>query len=104
MAESAPDDLEVVNVPEASRYELRLGGRLIGHAAYRRRGDRLALLHTEVDESLEGRGLAGRLAVAALEDARREGLVVVPLCPFMAAYIERHPEYQDLLASGFRSK
>jgi predicted GNAT family acetyltransferase/glutaredoxin len=91
-------EAEVVDVPEASRYELRLGGRLIGLAAYHRREGRIAFTHTEVDESSEGRGFGSRLAAAALEGARREGLEVVPLCPFIAHYIERHPEYEQLVA------
>ena len=93
----------MVNVPEASRYELRDGDRLIGEAAYhRRRNGRIAFTHTEVDEALEGRGLGSRLVATALEDARREGLEVVPLCPFVAAYIDRHPEYQDIVAANYR--
>ena len=94
-----PDELEVVDVPERQRYELRLGDRTIGEAAYRlsRNGKRIAFLHTEVDESVEGRGLGSRLAAAALEDVRRRGLAVVPLCPFMAHYINTHPEVQDLV-------
>jgi predicted GNAT family acetyltransferase/glutaredoxin len=95
-------EAEAVDVPEASRYELRLGGRLIGLAAYRRRGGRIAFTHTEVDESCEGRGFGSRLAAAALEDALREGIDVVPLCPFIAHYIERHPQYEQLVASGYR--
>ncbi|TML44581.1 MAG: N-acetyltransferase [Actinobacteria bacterium] len=91
-------EAEVVHVPELSRYELRLGGRLIGHAAYRRRNGRIAYTHTEVDESCQGRGLGSRLAAVALADAARENLEVVPLCPFIAYYIERHPEYQQLVA------
>jgi uncharacterized protein len=92
-------ETEVVDVPQASRYELRLGGRLVGLAAYRRRNGRIAFTHTEVDESCEGRGFGSRLAAAALEAARREGIDVVPLCPFIAHYIERHPEYDQLVAS-----
>ena len=99
-----PAEAEVVNVPQASRYELRLGGRLIGLAAYRRRDRRIAFTHTEVDESCEGRGFGSRLAAAALEDARREGLEVAPLCPFIAHYIDRHPEYEKLVASGYRDR
>ena len=104
----AADDVtvepQVVDVPEASRYELRLDGRLVGLAAYHRRDGRLALTHTEVEESCQGRGLGSRLAAAALEDARRKGLEVVPLCPFIARYIERHPEYEPLVASGYRDR
>jgi uncharacterized protein len=94
------DEAQVVDVPEASRYELRLDGRLIGLAAYRRRDGRIAFTHTEVDEGCEGRGFGSRLAAAALDDARRQGLRVVPLCPFIAHYIERHPEWRGLVASG----
>jgi uncharacterized protein len=91
-ASGSAADADVIDVPEASRYELRLDGRLIGVAAYRRREGRIAFTHTEVDESCEGRGFGSRLAAAALDDARRQGLEVVPLCPFIAHYIDRHPE------------
>src|SRR5439155_2345223 len=97
-----PAEAEVVDVPEASRYELRLHERLIGLAAYRLRDGRIAFTHTEVDESLEGRGFGSRLAAAALEDAARRGLNVVPLCPFIAYYVEQHPEYKRLLPAGYR--
>jgi len=96
-----PAEADVVHVPEASRYELRLDGRLIGLAAYRRREGRIAFTHTEIDEACEGRGFGSRLAAAALDDARRQGLVVVPLCPFITYYIERHPEYQQLVAPNY---
>ncbi|HEX6490816.1 MAG TPA: GNAT family N-acetyltransferase [Gaiellaceae bacterium] len=95
---------EVVHVPGSSRYELRLDGRLIGLAAYHRRDGRIAFTHTEVDESCEGRGFGSRLAEAALADARREGLEVAPLCPFIAHYIEQHPEYEPLVAAGYRER
>jgi predicted GNAT family acetyltransferase len=96
------DEPTVVNVPDASRYELRDGDRMIGEAAYRRRNGRIAFIHTEVDEALEGRGLGSRLVETALEDARRDGLEVVPLCPFVAAFIERHPEYEEVVATDYR--
>ncbi|HKA26129.1 MAG TPA: GNAT family N-acetyltransferase [Gaiellaceae bacterium] len=96
-ADGSISQAEVVNVPEASRYELRLGGRLIGLAAYHRRNGRIAFTHTEVDEACEGRGFGSRLAKAALADAATENLEVVPLCPFIAHYIEQHPEYQPLV-------
>jgi len=100
----SPEEAEVVDVPEANRYELRLGGRLIGLVAYRRRHGRIAFTHTEVDESCEGRGFGTRLAAAALDDAARQGLEVAPLCPFIAHYIERHPEFEQLVASGYRDR
>jgi uncharacterized protein len=99
-AREAAGEPEVVDVPDASRYELRLDGRLIGIAAYRRRDSRIVFTHTEVDASCEGRGYGSRLAAGALEDARRQGLDVVPLCPFIARYVERHPEYHELVPSG----
>ena len=95
-------EAEIVDVPEANRYELRLGGALIGVAAYRRRNGRIAFIHTEVDPSCEGHGFGSRLAAVALEDARRQGIPVVPLCPFIAHYIERHPQYADVVAVGYR--
>jgi uncharacterized protein len=95
---------EVVDVPEANRYELRLSDQLIGLAAYRRRGGRIAFTHTEVQEPWEGRGFGSRLAAAALDDAGRRGLDVVPLCPFIALYIEQHPEYAELLAPNYQTK
>ncbi len=103
-AAGSVEDAEVVDVPERNRYELRLGGRLIGLAAYRRRNGRIAFTHTEVDESCEGRGFGSRLAEAALQDALRKGDDVVPLCPFIAYYIEQHPEYQKVVASGDRKQ
>jgi hypothetical protein len=99
-------ELGVVDVPEESRYELRLGDRMIGEAAYHRRqgSNRIAFLHTEVDESVEGRGLGSLLAAEALADVRRQGLEVVPLCPFMAHYIATHSAVQDLLATSHRDR
>ena len=103
-AEGTPADAEVVHVPEKNRYELRLGDRLVGIAAYHRRNGRIAFTHTEVDEECEGRGFGSMLAAAALEDARSEGLEVAPLCPFIARYIKRHPEYGELVASRYRDR
>jgi predicted GNAT family acetyltransferase/glutaredoxin len=103
-SDSSPRDgePEVVDVPEESRYELRLGGDTVGLAAYRMRGeDRMVFLHTEVDDALEGRGLGSVLAGGALDDARTRGFTIVPLCPFIARYIQRHPKYQENVAAGY---
>jgi predicted GNAT family acetyltransferase/glutaredoxin len=91
--EAAPGDAVVVDVPEESRYELRLGDRRIGLAAYRHRGDRIAFTHTEIDAACEGRGFGTKLLQGALDDAHARGLEIVPLCPFVAAFVKRHPEY-----------
>ena len=98
---AAPGDAAVVNVPEAHSYELLLDGQRIGELAYRQRKDRIAFTHTNVSPAYEGRGFGSRLAEAALDDARRQGLVVVPLCPFIAWYIEQHPEHGDLVAADY---
>jgi predicted GNAT family acetyltransferase len=83
--------------PEAERYEIREGDRLLGVAAYHRRGDTIVFTHTEVDPD-EGRsGLGSTLVRAALDDVRARGLTVSPLCPFVRGWIERHPEYADLV-------
>lgn len=63
--------------------------------------DRIIYTHTEVDPALEGRGVASRLVKFALAYARREGLRIMPLCPFVAGYMKRNPEYNDLLMPGF---
>ena len=80
-----------MHVPERDRYELRLGDRVIGHAAYRRRGDRIAFTHTEVDSACSGRGFGTKLVAEALDSARGASLEVIPLCPFVADYVRRHP-------------
>ena len=96
---ASADEPEVVDVAEANRYELRLGGKRIGLLAYRRRNGTVALTHTEVDPSCEGRGFGSLLARAALDDARRDGLAVLPICPFIGWYIAQHPEYRELVAA-----
>lgn len=94
------DSAEVVVRDDADglRYELVVDGRVVGELLYRRRPGGLALVHTEVEPALEGRGLAGRLVAGALDDIRARQLRVVPICPFVRSYIERHPEYADLVA------
>lgn len=87
----------VTDAPDASRYEIRDGDRLLGAAAYQRRGDQVVFVHTEVDDSQEHSGLGGRLVRAALDDVRGRGLTVVPVCSFVRGWIERHPEYRDLV-------
>jgi predicted GNAT family acetyltransferase len=84
--------------PEADRYELVDGDRVLGVAAYRRRGDTVEFTHTEVDQDEEESGLGSRLVRGALDDVRARGGSVVPLCPFVAGWIERHPDYADLVA------
>ncbi len=91
-----PNDLEIQNNEAGQQFEANVDGDL-AFVEYRRSGNKLVLVHTEVPEALEGRGIGSQLAHAALEYARAQHLGVVPLCPFVASYIRRHPEYQDLV-------
>ena len=90
-------DGEIRNNREKLQYELVVDGHL-ALAAYRLRPGRITFTHTEVPEAIGGRGVATRLIKAALDDARAQGLKVVPVCPFVKRYIDTHPEEQDLLA------
>jgi predicted GNAT family acetyltransferase len=87
----------VRDVPEESRYEIRDGDRVVGLAAYRRRGDTTVFTHTEVDPDAGQDGLGSTLVRAALDDVRSRGGSVVPRCSFVRGWIERHPEYADLV-------
>lgn len=82
---------------ERRRYEILVDGEVAGFAQYQRRGGRIFFVHTEVGDAYEGQGLGSQLARGALERARGLGEPIVPLCPFIARYIERHPEYADLV-------
>ena len=92
----------ISDAPTRNRFEARVGGELAGFAAYHRRGDLIAFVHTEIDERFAGRGVGGRLIASALDTARREGLAVLPFCPFVRAYIAEHTEYLDLVPAAQR--
>ncbi len=91
-----PEEIPVTNNEAAQRFEAAQAGRA-AFLDYRRQGNSLILIHTEVPSEMEGRGVGGKLAKTALEYARGEGLHVVPRCPFVASYLKRHPEYLDLV-------
>jgi hypothetical protein len=97
-------DFEVTDNPQEQRYEIRVDGAVLGLAAYRLRPGLIAFTHTQVDPRLEGQGAGSRLAHEALDDARRRGLAVLPFCPFINGWIERHPEYADLVPAEFRDR
>ena len=95
----AENDILVVHRPRERRYELLVRGEPAGELVYRDRGGNVvAFLHTEVDPTVQRRGLGSALVAGALADARDRGLLVVPVCPFVDAYVRRHPEYADLIA------
>jgi len=88
---------DVHDNPSLLRFEIHDDGKLAGFAQYVRRPGRIFFVHTEIDPAFEGRGLGSQLAAGALEATRGTGERVVPLCPFIAQYLERHPEYGDLV-------
>ena len=79
------------------RYEIRVDGEPAGLLQYRLRPELIELVHTEIDEEFEGRGLGSRLISFALNDARERKLAVLPFCPFVNDYLRRHPAYVDLV-------
>ena len=92
---SNPTD-QVVNNPEKYRFEV-VSGSLVSKLEYRMGRNSIALVHTEVPEELSGQGIGSSLVVAALQYAKDNDLTVLPYCPFVAAYIERHPEWNDIV-------
>ena len=91
------DDLDVVDNEAVRRYESWLDGEMAGWIMYRPEGGWIVLIHTESLPGFSGRGVAGRMVKAALDDIRARGLYVTPSCPYVAAYIKQHPEYKDLV-------
>lgn len=89
---------------EQSRYEARIDGELAGFLEYRDRGDRVVLVHTEVDPSFEGRGVGGALAKSAIEGVIAAGKLITPLCPFVVEYLRRHPGYADHVDEAHRAE
>ena len=86
----------VTDNEERSRYELRLDGDVAGWIDYSRSDGVIAMTHAEVERERRNQGLGERMVRGALDDVRERGLRVRPLCPFVAAYVRRHPETQDL--------
>lgn len=90
-------DNAVVDRPDQNRFELAIGDEL-ALAYYRIEGDHIVLTHTEVPQALSGQGVGSRLAKGVFEQIRASGRKLVPRCSFMAGWVSRHPEYNDLLA------
>ena len=90
-------DVEVRDNPEQRRFEAYVDGRLAGFSAYDLTDDSIMIMHTEVDDAFEGHGVGSELARQMLDLIRADGdLSVTVLCPFVNAWLRRHPEYQDL--------
>ena len=92
--------IEVRDAPEQHRYEaVGDNGAVAGWAQYLREGDVTTFTHTVVDPAHEGQGVGGALARRALDDVRAAGGTAVPVCRFIRSWIDRHPDYEDLVAS-----
>lgn len=88
--------LQITNNQAKHRFETEVDGQ-VAVAEYRRRGETIIFTHTEVPAGLTGRGVGAQLVRGALDQAREAGWRVVPACRFVASFIEKHPEYQNLV-------
>ncbi|MFI6128826.1 GNAT family N-acetyltransferase [Micromonospora sp. NPDC051141] len=86
--------------PAKHRFEILVDDALAGFTAYLPRGEVLVFTHTEVEDRYQGQGVGAALIRGTLDQVRANGGRVVPRCPFMAAFIERHPEYADLVVDA----
>lgn len=92
-------NVEVVHIPENSRYEIRVDGKVAGFAEAKERADGVVLFpHTFVEDEFEGQGVGTDLVVGALDDIRRRGVKIEVTCPYIRHFLRTHPEYRDLLA------
>ena len=89
---------------DSQRYVVRVDGRRAGLLQYRLRPGLIELVHTEIYEEFEGRGLGSQLISFALQDARERGLAVLPICPFVNDYMQRHRQYVELVPEGRREE
>jgi len=97
-------DVEIEHNESEQRYEASVDGKPAGFAAYQLTDLLVVFTHTEVDDAFEGQGVGSALARGALDDVRRRGSrKVLPLCPFIKSWIEKHPDYQDLVYGAPRS-
>jgi uncharacterized protein len=101
---AAAERIDIADAPEHERYELSLGGEVVGFTLYHARPGLIAFVHTQVDERYQGQGLADRLIRFALEDARARDLEVLPFCPYVKAFIERNREFETLVPEAYREQ
>nr|WP_221376251.1 GNAT family N-acetyltransferase [Actinoplanes polyasparticus] len=95
--------IAVTDAPEKSRFEARDDdGTLAGVITYQVTGNVIAYTHTKVEPAYEGHGVGGLLARAAMEDAQAKQRLVVPICPFLAAWLDEHHEYEKMVARSHR--
>lgn len=98
MGEPSPAvDIVVRDESDERRYELLVNGEVAGFADYHLQPGLVTLMHTEIDPAFTGRGLGSTFIARMLDDIGSRGLKVLPVCPFVLAYIQRHPESRDLV-------
>jgi len=95
---------EVVDRPQAHRFEVLAGGEVAGFVDYELSPGEILFIHTEIDEAYEGKGLGSVLVRRALDSARERGLAVLPMCPFVRGWIGKHEDYLDLVPAKARQK
>jgi uncharacterized protein len=96
--------MTVADNPSLTRFELLDGDRVVGWVEYRPAGANLIIDHTEIEEGHEGQGLGSVLVRTMLDEIRAGEKTVIPLCPFTAAFIRRHPEYADVVDPSVRGQ
>ena len=94
------EDIEVVDRPDSTRYEILSNGEVAGHVEYHAMDEHIVLTHAETDPAFEGRGIASALAKGVFDDLRARGVKADPQCPFMARWLAKHPEYSDVVVAG----
>ncbi len=93
------EELQLIDNSERKRYEFHING-FVPRIEYIKAQDKIYLTHTEVPKELEGKGVAATLTRKVLEDIASKNLTLVPLCPYVAMYIKRHPEWKKLVLKG----
>jgi predicted GNAT family acetyltransferase len=104
MADSPPSPLTIRDNPERHRFEADLGDGSLAIAEYNLLTGKIMFTHTEVPPEHEGKGIGSALIRYSLDEARKRGLKVIPICPFFAAYMQKHADVQDLLEPAWRKK
>lgn len=92
-------DIKLIDNASEKRYEATIEA-VTARIEYIKAQDKIYLTHTEVPKALEGKGVGSALVAQVLEDIDRQGLTLVPLCPFVALYLKRHPEWKRLVMKG----
>ncbi|HEX7186758.1 MAG TPA: GNAT family N-acetyltransferase [Actinomycetes bacterium] len=96
--------VEVRDAPARHRFEILVDGQVAGFARYQLEGGSVAFVHTEVDDAYEGKGLGSLLVRAALQQVAERGAAVLPYCPFVRAYLQRHRDLTRLVPADRRSE